>query len=193
MPTANSDPAFTAPGLRAAPVTELQVGFPPILPDRPAILVLGSMPGTFSLRANQYYGNPANCFWTIMGRLCGFEPASAYRQRVEALTRNRIALWDVLKSCERSGSSDAAISEERSTPNDIGALLRKHPDIGRVFFNGQKACRLFERQVMPDLDTLQKAKISKLPLPSTSPAYARMRPDRKSAVWQARLSKYLDV
>ena len=172
-------------------MTELQEGFPPILPDNPAILVLGSMPGTHSLRARQYYGNPANCFWTIMGRLCGFEPASAYRQRVEALTQYRIALWDVLKSCERSGSADAAIQAGRSTPNEIGALLKARPDIARVFFNGQTARKLFVRLVMPDLDPQYQAKISRHPLPSTSPAYASMRPDQKCEIWRARLSPYL--
>ena len=170
----------------------IAVGFPPILPDRAAILILGSMPGTHSLRAQQYYGNPANCFWSIMGRLCGFEPTCAYSQRVEALIRNRIALWDVLKSCERSGSSDAAIRASRSTPNEIGALMKAHPGIAKVFFNGQMARKLFVRQVMPTLNPQLQAKICQRPLPSTSPAFAGMRPDQKHHIWHARLSSYLD-
>lgn len=126
-----------------------------------------------------------------MGDLCGFEPNCAYRQRVDSLIQHRIALWDVLKSCERTGSSDAAIQADRAVPNAIADLLQAKPDIAKVFFNGKTARRLFVRQIMPKLNPQQAAKISRRPLPSTSPAHARMRPEQKRRIWQASLGCYL--
>ena len=66
--------------------------------------MLGSMPGTISLRQGRYYAHPRNAFWPIAAEILGFDPALDYALRLERLTQAGVALWDVLQGCEREGS-----------------------------------------------------------------------------------------
>ena len=61
--------------------------FPPVVPDRIRIVILGSMPGEASLRAAQYYAHPRNAFWPIMAGICGFPVELSYAERLEELKR----------------------------------------------------------------------------------------------------------
>ena len=161
-------------------------GFPPILPDRPRILILGTMPSIESLRQKQYYAHPHNAFWKIMGALLGFDPAIAYPRRVAALRRAGIALWDVLRRCERSGSLDAAIVRASEEPNAIAAIIggSAGDGVAAVFLNGGKAATLFRRHVCTD------APAEIIQLPSTSPANARLTFEQKLAAWNT-MRRYL--
>ena len=153
-------------------------GFPPILPRRPRILILGSMPSVESLRRQQYYAHPRNAFWKIMGRLLGFAPDLPYYRRVAALRRTGVAVWDVLESCERDGSLDAAIVSVSEKPNAIARMLDEKTSIAAVFLNGGKADSLFRRHVRPGTALVATR------LPSTSPANARLSFEQKLAAWQ---------
>ena len=121
---------------------------PPVVAPDANLLILGSMPGVRSLEAQQYYAQPRNAFWPIMGEMLGAGPEQPYEVRLEILQRNRIALWDVLKSCHRPGSLDATIRAADAVPNDFAQLLSAHPTITHVFFNGVAAAGLFERLVV---------------------------------------------
>jgi hypoxanthine-DNA glycosylase len=156
-------------------------GFPPIVGDEPRLLVLGSLPGQASLLAGQYYAQPQNAFWMIMGELCGARPELAYGERIEALERAGVALWDVLCEATRPGSLDSSIVTSSQTVNDIAGFVARHETIGLIAFNGQKAAEVFRRQIAagltrPDLETAT--------LPSTSPAYASLRRAEKLARWR---------
>src|ERR1700685_3002213 len=107
--------------------------FPPIASEMSRVLILGSMPGTASLKAGQYYAHPRNGFWRIMGELFGAGPLLPYEQRVARLEQAGVALWDSLQSCVRPGSLDASITEEDT--NDFAAFFAKYPRIGHVYFN----------------------------------------------------------
>ena len=67
------------------------------------------MPGPESLQQQQYYAQPRNAFWRIMGELVGARPELSYSRRLELLIEQRIALWDVCAAAERVGALDAAI------------------------------------------------------------------------------------
>jgi hypoxanthine-DNA glycosylase len=157
--------------------------FPPVADRNAHILILGSMPGQRSLDARQYYAHPHNAFWKIMGELVGAQPLLPYEQRLAILKQAGIALWDVLHSCERTGSLDADIRQEQA--NDFAAFLADHPRITHVYFNGAKAEQSFRKFVLNKL-TLPKLTLHRLP--STSPAHAGMRYEEKLEKWRAMIA-----
>ena len=151
--------------------------FTPIEPEHPKILILGTMPSVRSLVERQYYGHPQNRFWPLLFALWDLPAPAEYEKRTAFLLKKQIALWDVLASCEREGSLDAAI--RRPVPNRVGELLRRHPGIHTVFLNGQKAETLYRRLIEPEL----VRGVESFVLPSSSPARA-MPFDQKLAAWR---------
>lgn len=158
--------------------------FPPVAAPDAELLVLGSMPGAASLAAGQYYAHPHNAFWPILSELLGFDRDAPYESRLAALRAARIALWDVLHSCEREGSLDARIRRDSQVANDFAAFFRDHPRIRRVAFNGVAAEQCFRRHV---LATGIGEHLSLERLPSTSPANASWSRERKLAAWRRAL------
>lgn len=159
--------------------------FPPIADATANILILGSMPGTESLRAGQYYAHRRNAFWSIMGELVGASPALPYQARARRLKHSGIALWDVLASCKRHGSMDADIEASSICPNDFKCFFQKHPDITQVFFNGSMAEQCFRKHVLPSLESLTGQRMLHFQrLPSTSPAHASMKYEQKLKAWK---------
>ncbi|MCX2930832.1 DNA-deoxyinosine glycosylase [Mycobacterium sp. CVI_P3] len=156
-------------------------GLPPVGSAEPRLLILGNMPSALSLATGQYYGNPRNAFWRIIGELCGCEPDAPYDQRTAMLARRGIAVWDVLKHCRRVGSLDSAIEPDSMVANDFDSFLSTHPNVERVYFNGTAAERNFARLV-----TVEPP--GALRLPSTSPAHTMPYADKLTA-WRAALSQ----
>lgn len=118
-----------------------------------------------------------------MGMLLGFAADAPYLQRTTALCRANIALWDMLKSCERRGSLDTSIIKASERLNNIDKILKPPTTVTVVFFNGKKSKALFQRyccmnplQANPPWDLCE--------LPSTSSANARMKFAQKLAAWQ---------
>lgn len=158
------------------------VCFPPIVSPRPHVLILGSMPGVKSLQEQQYYAHPQNSFWKIMGGLYN-SAIDTYEQRINLIKGNAIALWDVLKCCQRQGSLDAKIDPTTIEVNDFAAFLKKHSAITRIFFNGATAEKEFIRRVLPNLSQNTTARLSLKRLPSTSPAHAGLHVEKKIQEW----------
>jgi TDG/mug DNA glycosylase family protein len=158
----------------------LSFGFPPISSPSARVLVLGSLPGRISLERGEYYANPQNAFWRILATRVPDLP-SDYPSRVALLIQQGIALWDVLAAATRSGSLDAAISED-AIPNNFDAFFHAHPKIQLVGFNGATAAKLYERHVMSTLTDAHRA-IARHTLPSTSAAHASLPLAKKTARW----------
>ena len=138
----------------------LLTGLPPILPaGQVRALVLGSFPSVMSLESQQYYGNPHNWFWRML-RHCGVieDPAARYLERVAAVRRNGLAIWDLYAQVRRPGSGDDRISD--ATPNRVGALLAEHGPFP-ILLNGRRA-----REWRLHFCALDAATVE---LPSTSP------------------------
>lgn len=155
--------------------TPLREGLPPVVDDAARVLVLGSFPSEQSLTLGQYYANPRNQFWRLVGEVFGFDAAVPYEARIAAARGHGVALWDVLHSCRRAGSLDARIDRKTALVNDIGALLADYPGIDRIVVNGSAAMELFDRHVRVGVPAFR--------VPSSSPA-ATMAFGDKLAQWR---------
>jgi hypoxanthine-DNA glycosylase len=126
------------------------------------VLILGTIPSPKSREMGFYYGHPQNCFWkTIALVLEQEEPIRGVQARKEFLLRNRIALWDVLHSCEIEGASDSSIKE--MTANSFRPIIEAS-EISAVFATGKKASAIFNSMCA------EEAGLKASYLPSTSPA-----------------------
>ena len=161
-------------------------GFQPIVSEQAQSLILGTVPGGKSLLLKEYYADTSNKFWQIIERVYGGR-FSTYQARVDSLRSNRIALWDVLASCKRSGSLDKNIVEP--LPNDFEKFFAAYPNIKQVFFNGQEAKRYYKTLVLPTLSSAPKRHLL-VTLPSSSGAYARSL-DFKVNAWAEKLENHV--
>jgi len=154
--------------------------FPSIVPKKPRVLILGTMPGGESLRLQQYYAFKRNHFWPMIYRLLGSteDPwQQSYEERIEFVKKYYIALWDVYAACIRKkGSLDQSI--EQGVPNEILPLLKANPSITTLFFNGSKSAKGFqiysENLVKSEPQYSEVLnRISLIKLPSSSPIPTR--------------------
>lgn len=152
--------------------------FEPIFDHRSRILILGSLPSVKSRETNFYYGHPRNRFWKLLALLTHSDTPATIEEKRNFLLRNRIALWDVIQSCDIIGSSDSSI--KNVVPCDLKSLLAAAP-VERIFGNGATACRLYRQYCEKDCGR------EILPLPSTSPANAAFSLERLRKVWEERL------
>ncbi|MFZ6656620.1 DNA-deoxyinosine glycosylase [Undibacterium sp. TJN19] len=153
-------------------------GFPPVVNEKTHTLILGSFPGETSLHAYQYYAYKQNQFWRLMSASLELDLINLeYEQRLNSLLAHGIGLWDVFHSCIRSGSLDSAIRQGKL--NDFTSLQANHPQLKKLYFNGQTAGKMQayfqERGYLTAI------------LPSSSPAYAMRSFDEKLKDWQKAL------
>lgn len=141
-----------------------QRGLPPVVDASTRVLVLGSFPGVASLAARQYYAHPRNHFWPIMAAVLGESLTDlAYAARVARMRARGVGLWDIIVSCQRTGSSDAAI--RHAERGDVSRIRRVAPSLALVCFNGNTAATAEP--------VWREARYATLRMPSTSPAYTR--------------------
>lgn len=139
------------------------------------ILILGSFPSVKSREAMFFYGHPQNRFWRVVSAVYEDACPQTVPERRDFLLRHRIAAWDVIASCEITGSSDASIRSVRA--NDLGPILET-AQIRQIFVNGRTAEALYRRHIEPV--TGRPA----ICLPSTSPANAAWSLERLITAWQ---------
>ena len=128
------------------------------------LLILGSLPGEASLKAQRYYAHPQNQFWRLLGRAIGEDLAGIdYDDRLVRLAARRIALWDVVAEASRAGSLDGAI--RGATPNQVRDYAATHPSLRAIAFNGKTSARI-GRIGLGELKGVEL-----IDLPSSSPAF----------------------
>ena len=148
---------------------------PPLYDKNSRILILGSFPSVKSREACFFYGHPQNRFWKVTSSVFGEEVPQTIDEKKSFLLRNRIALWDVIGSCDITGSSDSSI--KNVTPNDLSIILQ-NADIGQIYVNGKTAYKYYIKY------TEKMTGRSAICLPSTSPANAAWTIDRLVSEWE---------
>lgn len=138
-------------------------GFRPYFAPDAEILILGSFPSVKSRETSFYYGHPRNRFWKVLAEHFGESAPVSVEDRKAFVLSHGIALWDIVVSCEISGSADASIRDYEVA--DVYEVLDAAP-IRKILVNGTTAMKIFAKSY-PELLPMTTA------LPSTSPANAR--------------------
>ena len=149
--------------------------FPPVFDENSEILILGSFPSVRSRQESFFYANPQNRFWKLMAQLLNESTPKDTKDKIVMLKKHKIALWDVIESCDIVGSSDSSISNV--VPVDISQILSK-ANIIKVYANGGKAFELYNKYLYP------KTQLEITKLPSTSPANAGYSFDKLLSEWK---------
>lgn len=135
-------------------------GFEPVYNGESKVLILGSFPSVKSRELGFYYGNKRNRFWSVLSEFFGCEIRDSIEDKKNFVLENKVALWDIVTSCEIVGSRDDTI--KNFTVANIERLLQ-NSKICLIILNGGKAYEIFIKNY-PSLN------VPFIKLPSTSPA-----------------------
>ncbi len=149
--------------------------FGPLYNENSKVLILGSFPSVKSREENFFYGHPQNRFWKVLSKVLDHKTPQTIDEKRELLLECGIALWDVIASCEITGSSDSSIKDV--TANDISVILDA-ADIKKIYVNGKTAEKYFNKYIK------NKTGREAVCLPSTSPANAAWSVDRLALAWE---------
>lgn len=155
----------------------------PVWDENSIILILGSFPSVKSREQQFFYAHPHNRFWRVLAEVTDTPLAQTADEKKKILLQCRIALWDVIRSCDITGSSDSSI--KNVVPNDLGIIL-SNSSVGRIFTNGAAADRLYKKYCE------KQTGIAAVRLPSTSPANAAYSLERLVQEWKI-IAEYLRI
>lgn len=149
--------------------------FEPIFDKNSEILVLGSFPSVKSRENNFYYAHPQNRFWRVVASVYSCPVPKTVEEKKNMLLSNKIAVWDVIKSCEITGSADSTIKSV--IPNDLSEILSV-ADIKKIYANGKTAQSLYNKYIKKNTG------FDIISLPSTSPANAAYSLEKLIKEWK---------
>lgn len=148
--------------------------FEPVFSKESSLLILGSFPSVMSRETGFYYGHPRNRFWRLIAEIFNTPLPCTVEEKKELILNNRLALWDVIASCQIKGSSDSSITDV--IPNDLLTII-DNSCITDIVTNGGTAFRLYMKYQH------NITGINPIKLPSTSPANASWSFERLIQEW----------
>lgn len=150
-------------------------GFKPFFNGDSRVLILGSFPSVKSRASDFYYGNPQNAFWRILSTFFGERVPDSVKDKKDFLTRNNVALWDIVTECEIVASRDDTIKNFKVA--NLAEVLQNSA-VECILINGGTAYKIFVKHY-------GASDVPFIKLPSTSPANTR----RKDDEWFAALRR----
>ena len=139
---------------------------PPFVNEESEILILGSLPSIKSREDGFFYAHPQNRFFKAISGVYNESEPKTIEERKMFLLKHHVALYDVIYECDICGSSDSSIKNVKAI--DLAKILKKYPNIKRIYTTGKKAKELYDEYLLPIV------KIEAISLPSSSAANATM-------------------
>ncbi len=155
----------------------------PIYNSESKVLILGSFPSIKSRENSFYYANPRNKFWSTLEKVFKEKIKNTNQDREKFLLSHKIALFDVVYSCNITGSSDSSIKDV--VPNDIKKIVDESK-IEAIFTTGTKAYSLYNKYLSKDVG------IEAFKLPSPSPANCKRGIEEVLVNSYIKIKEYLD-
>ena len=155
----------------------------PIYNSESKVLILGSFPSIKSRENSFYYAHPKNRFWSTLEKVFKEDIRSSNQDREKFLLTHKIALFDVVYSCNITASSDSSIKDV--IPNDIKKIVDKSK-IEAIFTTGTKAYSLYNKYLLKDVG------IEAIKLPSPSPANCKRGIEEVLVNSYNKIKEYLD-
>lgn len=147
---------------------------PPLYDENSRVLILGSFPSVKSREQMFFYGHPQNRFWRVLALVFGEDAPLTIEEKRSFVLRHRLALWDVLASCDIEGSADSTI--KNAVANDLSEII-KNSKVAKIFVNGKTAEKYYIKY------TEKKLGRKAICLPSTSPANASFSLEKLKEAW----------
>ena len=148
--------------------------FEPFFRSNSKILIIGSLPSVKSRENGFYYGHPQNRFWKMLAQIFAEKTPILIEEKQRFLEKHEIAVYDSIKECTISGSSDSSIRDV--IPSDIEKIVSASK-ISKILANGKTAAKYFQKYQNPKLCQMLKT------LPSTSPANATFSLEKLVEIW----------
>lgn len=139
---------------------------PPFISEESEILILGSLPSIKSREDGFFYAHPQNRFFKAVAGVFEEPEPKTINERKMFLLKHHIALYDVIYECDICGSSDSSIKNVKAI--DLVSILKKYPNIKKIFTTGKKSKELYDKYLLPQV------KMDAISLPSSSAANATM-------------------
>lgn len=147
----------------------------PVFDKNSRVLILGSFPSVKSREQGFFYGHPQNRFWKVLSGVFNDALPTTIEQKRDFLLKHGVAVWDVIRSCEISGSADNTI--KNVVVNDLESILNL-TKVSKIFVNGKTAEKYYKTLLEKKLGILATT------LPSTSPANAAWSLQKLIEAWQ---------
>ena len=152
---------------------------PPYFDAESEILILGSFPSVKSREQMFFYGHPQNRYWKVIAAVFDDSVPVTVLEKKAFLAKHRIAMWDVIGSCDIEGSSDSSI--KNVSANDLSQILY-NSKVERIFVNGKTAEKYYKKYTEPVTG------IKAICLPSTSPANAMCSLEQLISIWKENIN-----
>lgn len=155
------------------------------VPKKVKYLLLGSYPTRPTNPYAWFYANGRNQFWPIMEEVYGLE-LKTKRQQQNLFVNLKMALADIILSCERRKNSNLDVNLFNLTINREVAEIIRTNKIKTVFFTSRFVEKLFRQHFK---EIIREPEIELVTLPSPSPRYATLTKAQKIARYKELLPK----